>query len=133
MSKKKFLNAFTVLELVAVVAILSLLLVIAYPSYKEQLRYNHVALVKAHLLDISNRQGDYLRRHQAYAQDLTELGVTLDKTVDSHYKVMLVDVKNTPDPIGYRVEAVPKTAPEDGADGTLSLNHLGQTSDNWNR
>jgi len=132
MSKKKFLNAFTILELVAVVAILSLLLVIAYANYGKQLGYNHVALAKAHLLDISNRQNNYLRQYQVYAQDLTELGVTVDKTLASHYKIVLVDVKNGPEHIGYRVKAVPKTSSEDNSTGVLSLNHLGQTSDNWN-
>jgi len=132
MSKRKSLNAFTVLELVAVVAMLSILIILAYANYGKPLRYNHVALVKAYLLDVSNRQDRYLQQYQIYAQDLEQLGMTPNKMLASHYRVMLVDVQNSPNPIGYIVKAVPKIASEEDTAGTFSLNHLGQTSDNWN-
>ena len=131
MTAKKFSNAFTIVELVAVVSILSLLLVVAYPYYGKQLNYNHVSLIKAHLLDISSRQDSHLSRHKVYAQDLAELGIAEDEMQAAHYRVVLEDVKNDPEHMGYTVKALPLASLTDNA-GVFSLNHLGQTSNNWN-
>ena len=123
------LNGLTVLELVVVLVVLGFLVLATYANHKKNLHFNNVAMIKAHLLDISNRQNEYLLQHKMYAKDLKQLGMVKDNILASHYKVVIVGVDKSSRSMGYRVQAIPIT----GSGDTYSINHLGQTSDNWGR
>jgi len=126
---KRKLNGLTMLELVVALLVLGFLVLVTYANQKKQLHFNNVAMVKAHLLDISNRQNEYLLKHKVYAKDLKQLGMVKSKILASHYKVVIADVDNTASSMGYMVKAIPITESGD----TFTLNHLGQTSENWGR
>ena len=126
---KRKLNGLTMLELVVALLVLGFLVLVTYANQKKQLHFNNVAMVKAHLLDISNRQNEYLLQHKVYAKDLKQLGMVKSKILASHYKVVIADVDNTASSMGYMVKAIPITESGD----TFTLNHLGQTSENWGR
>ena len=126
---KRKLNGLTMLELVVALLVLGFLVLVTYANQKKQLHFNTVAMVKAHLLDISNRQNEYLLQHKVYAKDLKQLGMVKSKILASHYKVVIADVDNTASSMGYMVKAIPITESGD----TFTLNHLGQTSENWGR
>lgn len=123
------LSGLTILELIIGLAVLGFLVLATYANHKKNLHFNNLAMVKSHLLDISNRQNEYLLRHKMYAKDLKQLGMVKNKILASHYKVVIVGDDNSSRSMGYTVKAIPIT--ESG--NTYTLNHLGQTSDNWGR
>ena len=67
-------RAFTLIELMIVVAIVAILAGIAYPSYMDQVRKGNRAKAQAFLMDVAQRQQSYLMVHRQYAQSLEQLG-----------------------------------------------------------
>lgn len=65
---------FTLIELVIAVAIVGVLAAIAYPSYQAQVRKGHRAAAQAYLMDLAQRQQQYLLDARAYASDAPTLG-----------------------------------------------------------
>lgn len=120
----------TLLELLVSVAIVGLLVAIAYPDYSQYRQIDRVARAKMFLLEVSDRQQHYLRRHGTYAQSLQALGLAVDPQLASHYAVT-VESENISGNIGYRLLAVPKNAGTENPLQALTIDHLGRTSDNW--
>ena len=69
-------RGFTLIELMIVVAIVGILAGIAYPSYMEHMRKGNRAKAQAFLMDVAQRQQNYLIVHRQYAGSLTQLGFT---------------------------------------------------------
>ena len=67
-------RGFTLIELMIVVAIVGILAGIAYPSYMDHVRKGNRAQAQAFLMDVAQRQQNYLIVHRQYAQTLTQLG-----------------------------------------------------------
>lgn len=67
-------KGFTLIELMIVVAIVGILAGIAYPSYMDHVRKGNRAKAQAFLMDVAQRQQNYLIVHRQYAQSLTQLG-----------------------------------------------------------
>ena len=67
-------RGFTLIELMIVVAIVGILAGIAYPSYMDHLRKGNRAKAQAFLMDVAQRQQNYLIVHRQYAQSLAQLG-----------------------------------------------------------
>ena len=70
-------RGFTLLELMIVVAIVGILASIAYPSYMDHVRKGNRAKAQAFLMDVAQRQQNYLLVNRQYAATLAELGVTV--------------------------------------------------------
>ena len=62
---------FTLIELMITVAIVGLLASIAYPSYTTYVRKSNRTAAKAQILDIANRQQQYLLANRTYADKTT--------------------------------------------------------------
>jgi Tfp pilus assembly protein PilE len=133
MIKTRVLKAFSIFELLVVLTLIGVLAMVIHPNYSGSLAVNHRALAKAYLLEISLNQEDHLRRYHIYASDLEQLGMEPSKKLANYYTVILTDVKNYPQPLGYTATAVPKKQLGDPSSEPLSLDHLGRTSDNWNQ
>lgn len=67
-------RGFTLIELMIVVAIVGILAGIAYPSYMDHVRKGNRAKAQAFLMDVAQRQQNYLIVHRQYAQNLEQLG-----------------------------------------------------------
>ena len=131
MVKIRYLKAFSILEVLIVLAVVAILAAVIYPNYSSSLAVEHKARAKAYLLEVSISQDNYLRRHQVYASDLKQLGMEPSDKLTPFYKLIL-DVKAPPE-LGYRVMAIPREETHKIPLEYVSLDHLGRTSDNWKK
>ncbi len=124
-------RAFSLIEMLIALGVISILAAVAYPSYQQyQVRANSAA-TKAYLLELSSLQNEFILENHSYTDSLVSLGASPKAAVNKHYKVAIIDVAKPLSPASFTLQAVPKThSPQQGA-GTLWLNHLGQTSENW--
>jgi type IV pilus assembly protein PilE len=83
---------FTLLELVIVMAVLTLLVTIAYPSYLEHMYKVRRADALGPLLDLASRQEQYMLDHKQYAGNITQLGYAANPyiTPEGFYSVAVV-------------------------------------------
>ena len=120
---------FTLIEIMVLLTVIGFLLIIATPDQTGSNSHNRKALAKAFLLKVSAYQSGYFRQHRQYALSLTDLGLTPSEALKAQYNFQL-NKGNEPSGLdGYSIKATPI----DSSDSQiLWLNHLGQTSVNWN-
>jgi len=129
--RRKSDDGLTLMELILALAIIGVLAVIAYPSYQNNLHKDRAALAKSFLLQISSQQQMYVYQHDTYAHDLSLLGVSPSETLASYYDV-IIEIDQDAKHINFLVRAEPKFSANHSNFEVLTINHLGQTSDNWN-
>ena len=78
---------FTLIELMVTVAIIGILAAVAYPSYASHIIKGNRAAAKAQMLDIANREQQFLLANRAYATKLMlgTSGYALPSEVSSRY------------------------------------------------
>ncbi len=83
---------FTLLEMVIAMAVLVLLVAFAYPSYLEQMYKMRRTDALGPLLDVVNRQEQYMLDHKRYAGNMTLLGYAANPyiTPEGFYSVAVV-------------------------------------------
>ena len=119
----KYTKGFTLIELMIVVALIGILSAIAIPQYSSYVVKGNRAAAQAFLLDVANREKQYLLDARVYTDSLTTLSATAPKEVDKYYTVEIV--------IGtgvfptFTVTAKPKPGTQQAGDGTLELTDSG--------
>lgn len=103
--------AFTLVELMIVVAVLAILTVIALPNYLEAMRQGRRADAIAALLHLQQAQEFWRSGHDRYAT-LAELGLA-GASPDGFYRITVAD----PDAAGYRATAAPRVGGPQEGDG----------------
>ncbi|MBC7711515.1 MAG: type IV pilin protein [Rhizobacter sp.] len=80
-------RGFTLIEVMIVVAIVAILAAIALPSYQQQIIKSNRAAAKGQMLDIANREQQYLLANRAYAAktQLETGGYALPTEVSARY------------------------------------------------
>jgi type IV pilus assembly protein PilE len=128
MKNNKYSFGFTLIELMIVVAVIGILASIAYPSYLEYVKKGRRAAAQSHLMEIAQRQQQYLLDARSYASTLTTLGVTTPDDVSDYYTISL-EVDDTPPSFTITAEAQGVQA----SDGNLTLNNTGSKTptDKW--
>lgn len=111
---------FTLIELMIVVAVIGILAAIAFPSYAEYVKKGRRSAAQSHLMDIAQREQQYLLDVRAYAATLTALGVTTPTDVSTYYTIK-VDVVDAPPT--FTITATAKGAQL--SDGDLTLDSTG--------
>lgn len=119
-------RGFSLIELMIAVAIIGILLAIAVPSYQNQLRKGRRAEAQAFLMQVGQRQQQYLLDARTYALGgtaLTELNLVAPTSVTDHYAVTVTPAAPTVPP-SFTVTATP-TSTVQIPDGTLTLTNTG--------
>jgi type IV pilus assembly protein PilE len=108
------------------VAIVGLLATIAYPSYQSYLVRNNRAAAQSALMDIAQRQQQYLLDARAYAANVTALNVVLPANVTANYTVAIALTAGPPPT--FTATATPIAGTRQAADGPLSIDQSGAKS-----
>lgn len=84
-------RGFTLIELMMVVVILAILLAVALPAYQNQIIRGHRAAAKSEMLEIANRQQQYMLANRGYTNTLADLGgYILPTDVSPNYSAAIV-------------------------------------------
>jgi len=129
-------RGYTLLEMMVVVAIVTILASIGYPSYMGYITRTNRVAAKSMLLQVADRQEQFFANNKQYTNDLTALGYaangfmvndqgafTADGAGDRIYRITLTNTT----PMTYTVNAVPqlRQASHDAQCMTLTLTHTG--------
>lgn len=124
-------KGFTLIELMIVVAVIGILASIAWPNYQEYIRKSNRAVAKSFLMDVAQRQQQYLLDKREFAADLTTLGMTVPDDVSARYTIAINDVDAGDAPPEFTVVAT--AIGSQVADGNLSIDEAGTKTpaDRW--
>jgi type IV pilus assembly protein PilE len=121
-------RAFTLIELMIVVAIIAILAAIAYPSYREYVIRTNRSDAQQYLVDIANRQEQYLLDQRSYGT-AEQLNLTAPDRVDAFYSITVTPVVGPPP--SYTLTAAPKAGTMQAGDGNLVLDSAGVKTGKW--
>lgn len=82
-------TGFTLIELMIVVAVIAIITTLAFPSYRDYVRRSNRAAAQSQMLDISNREQQYLLANRDYTNSLTTLNYTLPTEVSQYYSAAI--------------------------------------------
>lgn len=119
---------FSLIELMIAVAVVAILAAIAYPSYQDQLRRSHRASAQAFMMEIANREQQYLLDARNYAVGSTaiaSLNLTIPPDVSPYYTISITPSAPSTPP-SYTITATPASGSSQVADGALTLDHEGR-------
>lgn len=124
-------RGFTLIELMIAVAVVGILAAIAYPAYTSNIVKSNRASAQAVLMEIAQKQSQYVVDNRAFASDLTTLGVTVPDKVANLYTISVAAPSTTPP--SFTVTATPVSGKRQADDGTLTINSAGAKtpSDKW--
>lgn len=128
---RKSQKGFTLTELVITVSIVSILAAIALPSYRKQAMRGDRAAAQAQMMDIANREQQFLLANRAYADKTTleASGYALPSDVSSKYTYGIVVGTGTVP--SFTITFTPQG--NQTGDGALTLNNQGvkTPADKW--
>jgi type IV pilus assembly protein PilE len=116
-------KGFTLIELMIAVLIVAITAAIAIPSYTSYLVKSRRTAAQTHLMDIAQRQQQYLLDMRSYAPDLATLSVTTPTTVTRYYTVTLSNTSGPPPT--FTATAMPVAGSSQASDGALSIDYTG--------
>ena len=114
------------------VAIIGILVTIAFPSYQEHLRKGRRSAAQSFLIDVAARQQQFLLDARSYAGGAGALG-TLNLAVPgdvSGFYTVTIDPAAPTLPPSYTITATPTAGSAQVPDGVLTLDHQGAKTRN---
>lgn len=122
-TKNQSQSAFTLIELMIVVAIIGILAAVAYPSYQQYVIKTKRADMMSELHNIASEIQSRKLAQGSYSNALTTgLGGSFPRQGSALY-----DISFTPNPLTakWQITAIPKTGTQMATDGNLTLNYQG--------
>jgi len=116
-------KGFTLIELMITVVIIGILTMIAIPQYGQYVIRGNRAAAEAFMMDVANREKQYLLDARSYAPDLPTLTMTVPTNVSNYYTITITPVAGPPP--SYTITATPVVGSKQANDGTLTLDDLG--------
>ena len=125
----KHAKGFTLIELMITVAIIGILTTIALPQYKQYVIRSNRTAAEAFMMDVANREKQYLLDARSYAIDggtpaLALLSMAAPSNVASNYSFTVTVPVPTPAP-SFTITATPIAGQPQANDGYLTLDDTG--------
>lgn len=131
----KRIKGFSLIELMIAVVIVGILVVIAVPSYQNYVIKANRAAAQAFMMDVDNRQKQYLLDARSYLDvadnsGFSDLGMSVPAEVSDFYDVTVTTSSTPP---AFTITAVPIAGSKQANDDTLTLNSSGTKTptDKW--
>ena len=116
-------DGFTLIELMITIVIIGILAGIALPAYQNSVRKSHRSAAQAEMLDIANREQQYLLANRSYTATLSNLGYSVPTEVAARY-TCTVSVTSTGLPT-FTVSCAPTSLQSASGFSTLTLDSTG--------
>lgn len=121
-------KGFSLIEMLIVVALIGILAAVAIPQYKQYTVRGNRAAAQAFMMDVANREKQYLLDARAYTDSLTTLSIVAPTDVSKNYAITLcLDAACVPpaSPPYFKITATPIAGKTQASDGTLTLDDTG--------
>lgn len=122
----------TLIELMIVIAIISILAAIAFPSYQDYIIRANRSRAQQFVLEIANREGQYLLDARLYTATIGAGGLNLTAPAELATRYTFIVALTGPPP-GYLITAT--AIGGQASDGNLTLDDLGTKTpaDKWTK
>jgi type IV pilus assembly protein PilE len=115
-------RGFTLIELMIAVAVVAILAMIALPTYTAQMVKGRRSSAEAALLDIAQREQQYLLDVRSYSA-LATLNTTIPVDVSTYYTIAIVPAAGPPPT--FTASATPIAGTAQAGDVVLTINNTG--------
>ncbi len=117
----KHAKGFTLIELMITVVIVGILAAVVIPSYQDYIVKSNRAAAQAFMVDLENREKQYLLDARVYTSTVSDL-TTVPDNVSKFYTITIVDTLAPP---AFTITAAPKAGSRQVGDGNLTLDNTG--------
>jgi type IV pilus assembly protein PilE len=123
-SRPRRQRGFTLIELMITIVIIGILASIALPTYQNSVRKSHRGAAQAEMLDIANRQQQYLLANRSYTDTLSNLGYSVPSDVAARY-TCTVSAPSTSGLPTFTISCAPTSLQSASGFSTLTLDSTG--------